>query len=356
VILNRVYVFLLLMILSLNVISAEGVTEDNLCPDGEVFSSKMMTSICWSCLLPMSVFSVIEIGPGKGPEDKYDGFPICTCTDGNGAISTGAAAGFWTPTRIYEIVKTPLCSPTLGGVILSGDASDDGLINMEGRRPPLGVDITQKVKYHVHGFEFPIMAQMGFITDFNCLHDGWTKFDMTLAPTEFIPNWNDEELGLLLAAEAMIFGNELAQLACGTDCLASMVSEPINSMFWCAGCWGINYPMAGIITDPIDAIVDSSLLMSRYMALNHRLGALKDTVGEDAMCGGNYAYTIPKSQYRASMIFPVPEADDAGESAVGTCCHNMGENHLSWGLRRKIPGIGEDFLYLVYQYRDCCVL
>jgi conjugal transfer pilus assembly protein TraU len=114
--------------------------------------------------------------------------------------------------------------------------------------------------------------------------------------------------------------------------------------------------MAGIITDPVDAIIDSSLLMSRYINLNHRLGSLKNSMGSDAMCGGNYAYTIPKSQYRASMIFPVPEADDAGGSIIGTCCHNLGENHMMWGLRRKIPGTGEDFVYLNYKYSDCCIM
>jgi hypothetical protein len=56
------------------------------------------------------------------------------------------------------------------------------------------------------------------------------------------------------------------------------------------------------------------------------------------------------------MMFQVPEADESGDSVTVTCCHNIEENEMIWGLGRKVPGVGKDFVYLGYSFRDCCVM
>ena len=79
------------------------------------------------------------------------------------------------------------------------------------------------------------------------------------------------------------------------------------------------------------------------------------------------------------MIFPKPEADgnasitaprrDAEgdimtdgsgnpltQSIRTGCCHNLGDSTYKWAPNgRHLPGIGEDFVYLQYQWVDCCL-
>ena len=94
---------------------------------------------------------------------------------------------------------------------------------------------------------------------------------------------------------------------------------------------------------------------------------------------------LTKSQYKFQMLFPVPEAnnndpgdnppppdiDPATEPTLdpaatlvpgleisnmrGGCCHNLGENVMTWGAWRTRPGTGNDFVYLVWRWTDCCV-
>jgi hypothetical protein len=37
------------------------------------------------------------------------------------------------------------------------------------------------------------------------------------------------------------------------------------------------------------------------------------------------------------------------------CCHNIGVPTMLWGEWRNIPAVGEDFIYLLWRWTDCCV-
>jgi conjugal transfer pilus assembly protein TraU len=37
------------------------------------------------------------------------------------------------------------------------------------------------------------------------------------------------------------------------------------------------------------------------------------------------------------------------------CCHYIGESQFKWGEWRNRPGTGEDFVYLIWRYTDCCL-
>jgi conjugal transfer pilus assembly protein TraU len=45
------------------------------------------------------------------------------------------------------------------------------------------------------------------------------------------------------------------------------------------------------------------------------------------------------------MFYPTPETQRA---------HVIGESTWRWGQGRMIPGLGEDPVYLVWRYMDCC--
>jgi len=274
---------------------------------------------------------------------------------------------------MIEIVKTPFCAPSLGGTVLGTNKNNiDGLDVMDivGQRPDSPVDVKQKTRYHVHAFEFPIFSLMKMFKATNCLHGGVSTIDLVLPPSELLPTWNDEELSLLTSPECLIAGGPLVAPLCSVDGIAaSTLCSPMDSLPYCAGFWGMNCPMTGHINAPVNATVEQSLLISRFLQYNHRMGVLKKTYGDSAMCGqGSLAYTIPKQQYRLSMVYPNPEADssssgmpgvdtadtDINDSCTGKCCHYLGEHHWKWGLGRNSSGPGENSVYVAWEYKQCC--
>ncbi|MDQ9723396.1 TraU family protein [Acinetobacter baumannii] len=55
--------------------------------------------------------------------------------------------------------------------------------------------------------------------------------------------------------------------------------------------------------------------------------------------------TLPKNQYRFSLFYPSPET---------TNNHALGESELLWGMARTIPSVGEDPVYVIWRWLDCC--
>ncbi|NDE35775.1 MAG: hypothetical protein EB012_13175, partial [Gammaproteobacteria bacterium] len=55
---------------------------------------------------------------------------------------------------------------------------------------------------------------------------------------------------------------------------------------------------------------------------------------------------LQKSQYRMSMVWPVPEI---------TGNHAVGANTATWGLGHSYPGPGDEHVYLLWEWEDCCL-
>jgi conjugal transfer pilus assembly protein TraU len=127
------------------------------------------------------------------------------------------------------------------------------------------------------------------------------------------------------------------------------------------------------------------LITQRVLAGLHRKGLARRTIGSTAMCKPEYFPTIPRSQYKFSMMYPVPQAasnlassttsrasdesstaegfreklagGDVVSDAFNQCCHPMGMSTSRWctpyGGRERA---GKDaYLYMIWNYRDCCV-
>lgn len=54
---------------------------------------------------------------------------------------------------------------------------------------------------------------------------------------------------------------------------------------------------------------------------------------------------MQKSMYRYSMIFPRPESRSN---------HGTGVSTMLTGGDRQIPGTGEDPVYLIWRFEECC--
>ncbi|CAL7960248.1 hypothetical protein MIDIC_10041 [Alphaproteobacteria bacterium] len=92
----------------------------------------------------------------------------------------------------------------------------------------------------------------------------------------------------------------------------------------------------------------SSLIVERTIARLHRVGLAWDTVSD--VCKKKLAVKVKKNQYKLQMTFPKPNA--SGKSS----CNPFGRTTAIWGAGRELPGNGEDFGYLVWRKKYCCVL
>lgn len=321
----------------------QGVT----CPDAELWGAKLITDVCWDCMFPMKMMGM-TMGSGYVPPDAADEWWY-TCTNSLGQPSLCLPVGMWMPSRMVEIVRKPYCSPVLGG------SSIQDSVRMLGNRNLVGAgDDVPNVFYHYHYWSFPLAAMMDLMLDEDCMAGGFVDMDLMYL-SELDPTWNDDELAFFMNPEVAIFANVAAQAVCPVDCLAtSGGGNPIDSMFWCFGCWGGAYPFTGRPT-PGSPPRMAATVSAKAIASLHRRGLAFRTTGEDALCGGYIYPTIPKSEYRLQQFYPVAEASNDPTDNDNNCCHKIGQSQFTWGEHRNIPAVGEDFLNIVFRWTDCCI-
>lgn len=337
---------------------------DIMCPDGEVWGSGLVTNICWSCLFPMRIMGAAQMGEGEVPDEASEE-AICFCEGNGGVPEVGFTLGMWSPTALVELVRKPYCSPALGGTTIREsyrlwgmkDGSDGGSASNQ--------------FYNFHWFSFPLYEILELLLAPECNAGGFSDFDL-LYMSEIDPTWVEDELAVFTQPEVAVAANPLLQAACPADCAATTFGNPIDRMWWCAGCWGNLYPFTGNVPAGGSPPRVTSLLATRALASLHRRGLAWRTIGDDALCGGEIYPMMPKQQYKMSQLYPLPEADNSTRiptpATTGTgvpqiddyqwtqsCCHNIGVPTFLWGEWRNIPSIGEDFVYVLWRWTDCCL-
>jgi len=370
-----------------NQVFAEDTDMDPVCPDSELFSGKLITDICWSCIFPIRIagYSTGFIEKEKeNPKAKTDGSKtpktdhvekelvpgstedtvdkisktlnvnkkahtpdgaadamICVCSDDSLIPRIGFTLGFWVPSRMIEVVKNPGCSPALGGTNIG-----IGSFRQRGTDGEYGKTTAQVSTRHVHYWAFPILMIMKLLFETDCLGDPYADIDI-LYLSEVDPTWSSDELSFITTPEAILFANPLALIACSADGLAaSTYGEGFDTLFWCAGTWGRLYPLSGVQGPHGSRVRESSLLAARMGALMHRRLLARKSMGDDAVCGSEFYPFYPKTQYRLSQFYPLAEKSSN---------HAIGETDFNWGMWRTIPGTGEDFMYLQWRWSDCCL-
>lgn len=373
-------VILTAVMFSLAPIKSQAQTTVNpICDNANIFSN-VFTQICWDCFLD----SLNLFGIGRKPDGADTSVLACMCQDALGVPEFGTPLGFWSPQKVNEVVTTPWCSPALGGIRLQNSLT--GLGHNQSRTS--GFADTPSAFYQYHYFSYPIMAMLGMLALPDCT-DGYVDMDL-LYISEIDPLWNNDLLSLVLNPEAIIFANPVAKAWCAMDCALTTADDQREGFYGCAGCDGSLYPLTGNIYPQPDPVAGSSLITQRVLASLHRKGLAHKTIGSEAMCKPEFFPTIPRSQYKFSMLYPVPEAssdlakasaipfignpddeedvkanDDstlAGQSGedLGVfkdCCHPMGMSTARWctpvGGRTR-PGKDNAYIYMIWNYRDCC--
>ena len=337
------------------------------CPNAQLWGSALFTDICWSCLFPIRVMGRDFINrPGTVPPDASTS-TVCFCDGPLGLSEVGFTTGFWMPARLIEIVRKPYCSPALGGTTLHSGSRLWGMHD----GPDRGSKSNQFYNYHY--FSFPLYEILELFVAPECNPGSYSEFDL-LYLSEIDPTWSEDELAMFVNPEGVVMANPALQASCMADCAASTNNAPTNNRWWCAGCWGNLYPFTGNVPSGGDAVRVSSLLSTRALAAIHRRGLAWRTVGDDVLCeGGEIHHMLPKQQYKMSLLFPVSEADNqrvptglpltelTGVAELDSynweqgCCHNIGVPAPLWGAGRTRPGTGEDFVYILWRWSDCCI-
>lgn len=346
------------------------------CKNADILEN-VFDQVCWDCFI--DGVNLMGVSTGKEPDGSASTGPVCACIDALGVPEIGYPLSFWSPQKVNEVVTTPWCSPALGGAKLQ-----DTLIGLGYSDTSTKDGTSASAFYQYHYFSYPLMTMLDMLVLPSCT-DGYMDFDLMYL-SEIDPLHNNDLLALLLNPEAIIMANPAGLAWCAVDCATTTANQQKESFYGCAGCDGFLYPLTGNVPAQTDPVAGSSLITQRVLASLHRKGLAQKTIGDEAMCKPEYFPTIPRSQYRFSMIYPVPEAasEDAGawataqrdaedpsntvDSAAGQsgktgdafkeCCHPMGMSTARWctpyGGRTR-PGKDTAYLYMIWGYRDCCV-
>lgn len=355
------------LLLTLQVFTARALADtDDLsfslgtCDDAGLVDGSMFTDVPWSALYPIKLAGTQVSPSGTGAPDESVNDPLCACEDDLGIFVPGFTQGMYEPTHLIELVRKPDCMLSLGGADLnltSGRAQGNigHSESAEGDSPAF---------WHYHYFSYPLLMMLEMASPNRC-GDGHMSMDL-LYLSELDPTWMDSELGFFANPEAAIFANPVAIAACIADTVAASTGKPLDELFWCAGAWGGLYPLTGYIQNKSSVPSKTSLLATRSIAALHRRLLARKTVGKDAMCSAPLFPNIPKTQYKMSMMYPVPERGGSRtvsqENQDGSTtsqdyntdgAHEIGAPALMWGEWRNIPS-KEDSVYLLWRYNDCC--
>lgn len=307
-----------------------------------------ISDICWECIFPISIggFSI-----DFGQEDiENPGSPICVCpTAVPPWFRIGLEIGFWEPSRLIESVRTPYCFPTLGGNVLGGSSGVKpwGATTHNGENK-----VNRDSFYQVHYFTNPILYILQVLIDNSCLESG--SWDLAYM-SEYDPQWHDDLATAVIEPESVLFANQVAQLACSADCVATSLGFGLQALFWCSGCNGPVYPMNGNVPVHVGGVQASALLNHRILAKMHRLGLAWQWWGGGAVCNGYPTPLMDKRGYKTQIVYPIANTFGSDGTGLLRCCQPLGRSTIVYGAGREFPIRGEDFAYQVFRKRNCCL-
>lgn len=297
-----------------------------------------VTDICWSCIFPVHI-GPVKIGSGLDAGSSPSTF--CTCPiPFPPFIRPGIGVSYWEPGRLVEIVRQPYCSPAFGGVTLADTVTPPGAQkgNVE--------DGTSEAFYHAHWMLFPLLAMVEALTSTLCVGGNLTSLDYAYM-TELDPLWQDDELSFFINPEAALFASLPAQAVCIADCISTTVGFPLDPLFWCAGCNGAVYPLAGKTREHLGG-VQTSLLMTQRLAFKlHRQLLAMDSSSTASMCFNRPMPILPKSQYKTQITYPIP---------APYMSHPLGRTSSFWAAGQEFPVGGENWIHVIWNKNKCCAL
>lgn len=349
-------------LLALSVLLAVSSAQADLgeCQSADILDASLISDVPWSAMYPIRLAGVNLSPTGSGAPDDAVSKAMCSCQNDLGVYVPGFTQAMYEPARLIETVRMPDCMMSLNGTTLS--MTNGRAFGSPGHNQQEEGASTAYWQYHY--FAYPLLLMLEMISTNRC-SDGYLSMDL-LYFSELDPTWNDPELAFFANPEAAIFANPVSIAACIADNAAAAVGKPIDSLYWCAGAWGGLYPLSGYVSNKSSNASKTSLLATRAVAALHRRLLAWQTMGEDNLCQANLFPTIPKSQYKMNMMYPVVERggsqtitkqDLSGGVSSTTYstgnAHEIGEPAMIWGEWRNVPS-EEDAVYMLWRWNDCC--
>ena len=333
---------LLVLWLSLSLTMTQASAATPGCINAKIIGGALLTDICWSCVFPIRIAGV-NISGGQGSDRIPTGAAkqrFCMCHDNQGVPRPGVVTSLWEPAYLVEYQRVPGCSSVLNGMRLPFNRLFQGTERHEEE----DVGDGQKTFRHYHFYSFPIMLMLDMWVPAHCNPGGYHDLDLMYL-SELDPTWNNDMLAYFTNFEATLIANPAGMAACIPDAPAALMGHPIEQLWWCAGAWGTLYPLSGNVNGRSGILRTTSLMATKTIAALHRRGVMWGTMGEANKCGGKVMPRFPKSQYRMTLMYPRPETHSS---------HVIGEPIMKWGTNRTIPSVGEDPIYIIWRWIDCC--
>lgn len=293
-----------------------------------------LTDVCWKCIFPIHVAGA-NVTPSHGDYVSYHQ-RVCVCAGTPPKV--GIPLAFWEPVALIDVTQTPYKSVALGNISLGkSDIRKRGSISHIG-------ETARTSFYNVHYYKFPLLGWLGMLPGFSCIE---SKADIDISYlSELDPSWNDDSWTAVLHPEAFLFANPLAQAACVADCTASSLDAPSDKLFWCGGCVGSPYPYTGHVSHHVGGFQASYILVQRLLAKLHSLGMIWGAE-EGEFCEKKSMPRLRKTIYKTQLVHPVANAQGP--------CQPLGKSDAFWGAGKSYPYGGEDFSYLIWTKKHCCL-
>ncbi len=282
--------------------------------------------------------------------DEFEfNFKTCICTPEAGASSIGTKAGWKVslvePIGLMDQANKSWKFPSFGIDI-------DNSVTATTGTSAAGMDESRGFK-HTHFIIYPIFSILNFVQEYICFERASLINFGRLS--EIDPSSKNDIIAGFTKPQMTLFNNPIATLACAGDCAASTIGSPINSMFWCAGCW---YPIGtdSKFNKSDDPILDAATLALKDLDQLHRTFALTkssdavyafptESTGavQDTQCKEKIFLGIIKSQY--SLQLALPTVWDAFTTGV------YGPTVTSF--KNKITS-EDDVVFWLWRKRDFC--
>ncbi len=296
-----------------------------------------VTEVCWECVLPIKIASVPIIPSSSGiPDYGKSQFPLCTCPAPPPIfVRVGVPLEYWAPTYMVEVIKDPMCFPSLG-IKLPNPFLGRGHGDQASKTWSTGEF------FHTHMLFNPATAVINSILGAVCAGGAGSPFDVMYL-SEVDPLWQDDRLNTLLwAPETLLFANPVAQLACTADSVSAVAGYPIQHLFWCQGAWGPIYPNTGH-TFQSGLLNGSAGAVGKVLAKTAKTSLLKDH--QKNLCAATSQIIWNKRLYRYQIARP----------GTGMQCVPIGKTSMIWGIGKNSPSKPDNFLYNVFEKRACCM-
>lgn len=302
-----------------------------------------VTDICWHCVFPIRIGGVTVVPGAVMDAPDMAVTPLCVCPlPPPLPPRVGVPIAFWEPARFVETVKDPFYFPSLGIPMTN---PNPGFLSGTHSEQSAGANIDTSTFQQAHYFIFPAWTLLELLIDMVCLEA--SGFDLAYL-TEVDPLWNDDMLAFVINPEALLFANPVSQMACIADSVSSNIGLSLSALYWCMGSWGSAYPLTGHIND--DAYVQANAAIAARMIYKLSRELLICDVGI-YLCGCIPTPIWVKHNYRIHIAKPIRDFT----------CHPIGRSSMIWGQLKNPPfsagpNSSDNFLWMIFRKRACCVL